>query len=84
MRRSATRLIAFPPLLALAACGHSAEVPIARGTGPAPELPAPSKTLIPTVKVADAVGWPAPTPRSRRTRTGCAAASRRPSPTGTT
>ena len=59
MRRSATRLIAFPPLLALAACGHSAEVPIARGTGPAPELPAPSKTLIPTVKVADAVGWPA-------------------------
>ena len=59
MRRSATRLIAFPPLLALAACGHTAEVPIARGTGPAPELPAPSKTLIPTVKVAEAVGWPA-------------------------
>ena len=59
MRRSATRLVAFPPLLALAACGHTAEVPIARGTGPAPELPAPSKTLIPTVKVAEAVGWPA-------------------------
>jgi glucose/arabinose dehydrogenase len=43
----------------LAACGHTAEVPLAATTGPAPELPAPSKTPIPTVKVAEAVGWPA-------------------------
>ena len=46
-------------LILLAACGHTAEVPLAQGTGPAPELPAPSRTLIPTVKVAEAVGWPA-------------------------
>ena len=46
-------------LILLAACGHTAQVPLAQGTGPAPELPAPSRTLIPTVKVAEAVGWPA-------------------------
>ncbi len=43
----------------LAACGHTAEVPIARTVGPAPELAAPTKTLLPTVHVAEAVGWPA-------------------------
>jgi len=43
----------------LAACGHTAEVPLAQGTGPAPQLPAPTRTLLPTVKVAEAVGWPA-------------------------
>ena len=48
-------------LSVLAACGHTAEVPLAEAIGPAPELPEPSKTLIPTVKVAEAVGWPAGT-----------------------
>jgi glucose/arabinose dehydrogenase len=43
----------------LVACGHTAEVPLAQGTGPAPELPAPTRTLLPTVKVAEAIGWPA-------------------------
>jgi glucose/arabinose dehydrogenase len=41
------------------ACGHTAEVPLAQGTGLTPELPPPSRTPIPTVKVAEAVGWPA-------------------------
>jgi glucose/arabinose dehydrogenase len=50
--------------LALAACGDRAKLPVAAGMGPAPALPAPTRTLIPTVKVADAVGWlgSAPTP----------------------
>jgi glucose/arabinose dehydrogenase len=52
-------LVAVFALLPLAACGHTAEVPLAATIGPAPEIVAPSKTLIPTVKVADAVGWPA-------------------------
>ena len=44
--------------LSLAACGDSAQLPIGAGFGPAPTLPAPTQTLIPTVKVASATGWP--------------------------
>ena len=46
-------------------CGTPARLAVADGTGPAPELPDPSRSLIPTVSIADAVGWPAgrtPTP----------------------
>lgn len=43
--------------LALAACGDRAKLDVAQGIGPAPELPPPVHTLIPTIKVADAVGW---------------------------
>jgi len=43
--------------LSLAACGDRAKLPVAAGMGPAPLLPAPNKSLIPTVKVADAIGW---------------------------
>jgi glucose/arabinose dehydrogenase len=42
----------------LAACGESARLPLAAGTGPQPQLPAPNKTLIPTVHIARAKGWP--------------------------
>ncbi len=35
--------------------------PVAGPVGPNPQLPAPQKSLIPTVKVAPAVGWPAGT-----------------------
>ncbi len=52
-------VVAVIALSMLAACGHTAEIPLAQTTGPAPELPDPSKTLIPTVKVAEAIGWPA-------------------------
>jgi glucose/arabinose dehydrogenase len=45
--------------LGLAGCGDTAHLTVAQGTGPRPVLPPPAKTLIPTVKVADAVGWPA-------------------------
>ncbi|MGE8176695.1 PQQ-dependent sugar dehydrogenase [Pseudomonas fluorescens] len=43
----------------LAACGESATLPVSDGTGPSPKLPEPHKTLIPTVNIAPAVGWPA-------------------------
>ena len=43
----------------LAACGDVATLPVAAGTGPSPRLPMPATSLIPTVNVATAVGWPA-------------------------
>ncbi|HWR78185.1 MAG TPA: sorbosone dehydrogenase family protein [Thiobacillus sp.] len=36
-----------------------ATLPISAGTGPQPTLPPPQKTLIPTVNIAPAEGWPA-------------------------
>ncbi|MBA2237219.1 MAG: sorbosone dehydrogenase family protein [Lysobacter sp.] len=53
-------------LLALAAgCGDTARLTVRQGMGPAPALPEPQKSLLPTVNVAPAKGWPegaAPTP----------------------
>ncbi|MGY6272518.1 PQQ-dependent sugar dehydrogenase [Achromobacter denitrificans] len=46
-------------LAALSACGEMATLPVEAGMGPAPRLPPPNPTLIPTVKTAKAVGWPA-------------------------
>ena len=43
---------------ALAACGEMATLPFSAGVGPEPRLPAPNKTLIPTVDIAPAKGWP--------------------------
>ena len=50
--------------LTVASCGDRAKLPVSAGMGPAPTLPKPVKTLIPTVNVADAIGWlgSAPTP----------------------
>jgi hypothetical protein len=28
------------------------------GSGPSPQLPPPNKTLVPTVNIAPAIGWP--------------------------
>lgn len=42
----------------LSACGESATLPVLAGTGPKPTLPAPNPTLIPTVNIAPALGWP--------------------------
>ncbi|WP_426152825.1 PQQ-dependent sugar dehydrogenase [Pseudomonas sp. DC3000-4b1] len=57
MPKSSLALIA---LLAtsMAACGESAKLQVSDGTGPSPKLPAPNKTLVPTVNIAPAVGWP--------------------------
>jgi glucose/arabinose dehydrogenase len=45
------------PLL-LAACGETATLPPGADIGPNPTLPEPNETLIPTVDIADAIGWP--------------------------
>ncbi|MBX7277784.1 sorbosone dehydrogenase family protein [Pseudomonas sp. ERGC3:05] len=42
----------------LAACGESSTLKVSDGTGPSPKLPEPNKTLIPTVNIAPAIGWP--------------------------
>jgi len=42
----------------LAACGEPARQPFEAGVGPEPRLPAPQKSLIPTVNIAKARGWP--------------------------
>jgi glucose/arabinose dehydrogenase len=44
---------------ALAACGEMATLPVSSGIGPQPTLPPPHRTLIPTVNIAPAKGWPA-------------------------
>ncbi len=54
-------------VLVLAACGEIATLPVSAGTGAQPVLPAPRPTLIPTVNIAPATGWPsgaAPQPAS--------------------
>jgi glucose/arabinose dehydrogenase len=54
-----TRLAALISLsAALAACGETSSLQVSDGTGPRPELPPPNKTLLPTVNIAPAVGWP--------------------------
>ena len=42
----------------LAACGETSSLQVADGTGPNPKLPEPNPTLIPTLNIAPAVGWP--------------------------
>ncbi|MDP2867445.1 sorbosone dehydrogenase family protein [Methyloversatilis sp.] len=42
----------------LAGCGEAAKLPVSAGTGPEPVLPAPVGTLLPTVNIAPAIGWP--------------------------
>jgi glucose/arabinose dehydrogenase len=48
---------AILPLL-LAACGDTAKLPVEAGIGPNPTLPEPNETMIPTVDIAPAIGWP--------------------------
>ena len=55
---------AFPLLagflmLSLASCGEVATLPESAGIGPQPALPRPNPTIIPTVLIAPAKGWPA-------------------------
>ena len=46
-------------LFALGACAGPSRLPVDAGFGADPQLPPPRQTLIPTVKIAPAVGWPA-------------------------
>ncbi len=53
------RVLLFLCVMAFAtACRESATLPLAAGTGADPTLPEPVKRLIPTMKIAPAVGWP--------------------------
>src|SRR5919108_5589396 len=45
-------------LLLRAACGETSSLPPGADIGPNPTLPEPNETLIPTVDIADAIGWP--------------------------
>ncbi len=45
-------------VIALTACGEEAQLPVSAGFGPHPQLPPPNPTLIPTVNIAPAKGWP--------------------------
>ncbi|MES2756356.1 MAG: sorbosone dehydrogenase family protein [Pseudomonadota bacterium] len=53
------RVIAASLLLSLAACTEKALLPSTAGVGPTPVIPEPVKSLIPTVDIAPAKGWPA-------------------------
>jgi glucose/arabinose dehydrogenase len=55
----ATTLSAAFLMLQLAGCGEMATVPESAGFGAHPQLPPPNRTLIPTVHIAPAKGWPA-------------------------
>ena len=44
--------------LSFAACAATSTQSVNDGSGPNPKLPPPEKSLIPTVHVADAIGWP--------------------------
>jgi glucose/arabinose dehydrogenase len=44
--------------IGLTACGEVAQLPFSAGIGPHPQLPPPTPTLIPTVNIASAKGWP--------------------------
>jgi len=46
-------------LCSVGACGEMATLPVAAGTGAQPDLPPPRKTLLPTLNIAPAIGWPA-------------------------
>jgi glucose/arabinose dehydrogenase len=51
------RLAPLMATFALSACGEQAKLPVSAGFGPNPELPPPNQTFLPTVNVAEAIGW---------------------------
>ena len=59
MRHHLPRLCAGATILLLAACGDKSTLPQGADIGPQPQLKEPGKTLIPTVNIAPAKGWPA-------------------------
>jgi len=46
-------------VIVLSGCGEMSRLPAGADTGPDPTLPPPTRTLIPTVQIAPAKGWPA-------------------------
>ena len=58
LRPCSSAILVGAAVLALAACNEMATLPVSAGTGPHPTLPPPQQTLIPTVHIAPAKGWP--------------------------
>ena len=58
-RSRAVALLALASMTTIAGCGEHATLTLREGIGPSPQLPEPNPTLIPTVDIAPAVGWPA-------------------------
>ena len=66
-RPTRTILLLCVSALVLSACGDSAKLPEDATIGPNPTLPEPRTSLIPTVDIAPAKGWPGSAPcRHRR------------------
>jgi len=63
MFRNAPRVLqsaaALALVLGLGACAAQDALPVSEGFGAEPTLPAAHSTLVPTVKTAQAIGWPA-------------------------
>lgn len=58
MRSAQATLVTGILMLSLAGCSDMAKLPAEASYGPAPQLPEPNKTLVPTINIAKAVGWP--------------------------
>lgn len=58
MRSAQATLVTGMFMLSLAGCSDMAKLPAEASYGPAPQLPEPNKTLVPTINIAKAVGWP--------------------------
>jgi hypothetical protein len=59
------RRLLLPTMVLLGGCGSHATLDVAAGQGPNPALPAEVHSILPTVKIADNIGWAAgqaPTP----------------------
>ena len=52
------RLAFLVAITALLAACETATLPVSAGMGPNPTLPPPNQTLLPTVHIAPAIGWP--------------------------
>ena len=59
MKRIVLAGLAVCVVAALSGCADIAQLPASAGVGPNPTLPPPTRTLIPTVNIAPATGWPA-------------------------
>ncbi len=58
MRRICSFCLVVAAGAPVSGCGTAARLPVAAGTGVSPTLPKPSISVIPTVNVVKAIGWP--------------------------
>ncbi|MEP6964461.1 MAG: sorbosone dehydrogenase family protein, partial [Polaromonas sp.] len=58
-KRGASAALSLALLASLMGCGDTAFLPPQAGMGASPTLPRPVSSLIPTVNIAPAIGWPA-------------------------